>query len=213
MNIPFESKSLYSAIEANSIVDAKKILDKSRFCASYDSPDSSPLLLAIELNNIDIVKLLVNHGYDLNNDDYGCVMFPLEKAIESNWSKDDINQLLELGADPNKMSYSNGSMHLAIDREDLDMIDLLVKAGAFIDGQNESGITPLMSASLNGIIEIVRKLLELGADPNITTQDDFPRTAVVCAAEYQHLEIVEYLLPLTRSEKQKSIAIKYLQQF
>ena len=63
---------------------------------------------------------------------------------------------------------------------------------ADINARNEHGMTALMRAAYHGRVEIVRVLLEHGADPNVARNDDF--TALSLAAFFGHSEIVEMLV-------------------
>jgi uncharacterized protein len=62
-----------------------------------------------------------------------------------------------------------------------DVARLLV--GADVNAQNELGLTPSMQAVSNNRPEVVRYLLEQGADP--TVQDSRGRTALDFAKVYQ----------------------------
>jgi ankyrin repeat protein len=88
--------------------------------------------------------------------------------------------LLEAGADPNTMSrhrfvkvrplHTACALEVAI--ENPDVVRLLVEHGADVHGRTaEGGATPLHNASQSGSVELVRTLLALGADPNVTTDD------------------------------------------
>lgn len=68
--------------------------------------------------------------------------------------------------------------------------DLLPRAN--INARNEHGMTALMRAANHGRVEMVRALLEHGADPNLTRNDNF--TALSLAAFFGHREIVERLI-------------------
>ena len=68
--------------------------------------------------------------------------------------------------------------------------DLLPRAN--INARNEHGMTALMRAANHGRVEMVRALLEHGADPNLTRNDNF--TALSLAAFFGHTEIVEMLI-------------------
>ena len=59
----------------------------------------------------------------------------------------------------------------AADHGDLEHLNNLLAAGVDVNIHAMNGITPLMVASRQGHIEIVRALLEAGADPDI--QDNF----------------------------------------
>ena len=63
---------------------------------------------------------------------------------------------------------------------------------AEINARNEHGVTALMRAAYHGRGEMVRVLLEHGADPNLTRNDNF--TALSLAAFFGHVEIVEVLM-------------------
>ena len=63
---------------------------------------------------------------------------------------------------------------------------------ADINARNEHGMTALMRAAYHGHVEMVRVLLEHGADPNITRNDNF--TALSLAAFFGHAEIVDTLM-------------------
>ena len=68
--------------------------------------------------------------------------------------------------------------------------DLLPQAD--INARNEHGMTALMRAAYHGRVEMVRVLLEHGADPNVARNDNF--TALSLAAFFGHSEIVEMLV-------------------
>lgn len=63
---------------------------------------------------------------------------------------------------------------------------------ADINACNEHGMTALMRAAYHGRVEMVRVLLEHGADPNLTRNDNF--TALSLAAFFGHAEIVKTLM-------------------
>ena len=57
-----------------------------------------------------------------------------------------------------------------------------------IDHQNLTGATCLMYAASSGKPEIVRKLLQLGANPHLLTQDDY--SALDMAASIECLQLL-----------------------
>jgi len=63
----------------------------------------------------------------------------------------------------------NTGLNYAAIYNNLDIVKLLVKAGANIEKSNDSGETPLYNAAIHGNIEIVKFLIESGA--NINTVD------------------------------------------
>ena len=67
-----------------------------------------------------------------------------------------------------------------------------VLSRADINARNEHGMTALMRAAYHGRVQMVRVLLEHGADPNVARNDNF--TALSLAAFFGHGEIVEILI-------------------
>lgn len=63
---------------------------------------------------------------------------------------------------------------------------------ADLNARNEHGMTALMRAAYHGRTQMVRALLEHGADPNVARNDNF--TALSLAAFFGHSEIVELLV-------------------
>ena len=74
----------------------------------------------------------------------------------------------------------------------LDIIKLLLKAGANPNIKDSSGNTALIWVSINGHLNIVRLLLKAGANPNI--KDSNGNTALTRASRHGHLDIVKLLL-------------------
>lgn len=82
------------------------------------------------------------------------------------------------------------------------LVQLLLDAGANVNGRQGDGITPLMSAAWNNQVEFVRKLLALGADPNTRLESGL--TALMLAISCGYSEIVEVLTPVTEVSRDPS---------
>lgn len=84
--------------------------------------------------------------------------------------------------------YGNNALWAACFSESVACIDILLAAGIDIDYQNASGATALTYASSSGRHAIVAHLLQAGANPLLTTQDDF--SALDLAANRQCLRLL-----------------------
>lgn len=62
----------------------------------------------------------------------------------------------------------------------VDIVKVLLKAGANIEDHNENGHTPLMEAASAGHVEVARVLLEYGAGIN-THSNEFKESALTLA--------------------------------
>ena len=73
------------------------------------------------------------------------------------------------------------ALHWAVRVDDLEMTDLLLRAGAAVTAANRQGVTPMQLAALNGSAAMLDRLLKAGADANapLTPSRD---TAVMLAA-------------------------------
>ena len=70
------------------------------------------------------------------------------------------------------------------------LADVLSRAD--VNARNQHGVTALMRAAANGHHQMVRALLQRGADPNITRNDKF--TALALAAFFGHTDTVRTLI-------------------
>jgi ankyrin repeat protein len=81
---------------------------------------------------------------------------------------------------------------------DLELVSLMVTMGADINFRDvEKVTTPLMDAVGGGNLEIIRFLIEYGADPNIMREGNY---ALMIAAEQGNEKAFELLLPLTKED-------------
>ena len=59
---------------------------------------------------------------------------------------------------------------------DLELADLLIRAGANVSAANREGVTPMQLAAINGNAAMIAELIKAGADPNAPlTQSEIPR--------------------------------------
>jgi thiosulfate/3-mercaptopyruvate sulfurtransferase len=102
---------------------------------------------------------------------------------------DVLDYLLQQGADLSVIdAYGNNALWAACFAEAADCIALLLEAGIDIDYQNPSGATALTYSSSSGRHAVVEQLLKAGANPLLTTQDDF--SALDLAATRQCLQLL-----------------------
>ncbi len=86
----------------------------------------------------------------------------------------------------------NHCLWFACFRNNIAMIDALVKAGIDLNNQNAVGVTCLMYASSASKTEVVKALIAHGADINLKNQDD--STALDFAGNVEILRMLKKLM-------------------
>jgi len=109
-----------------------------------------------------------------------------------------ISEIKKLIDDGFPVDYEDGWTALiwASKNGNLEMIDILMKAGADVDHQNYNGYSALMKAAGWGNLESVKYLIEK-YNANIDLKNikyEYSSTSLILAARNNHLDIVKYLL-------------------
>jgi ankyrin repeat protein len=133
-------------------------------------PSQFSLDEAVRLNDIVLVKALIDAGADVNAiDELGET--PLHVAVVRGY-REVASLLIEKGADVNAGDVRGLTpVHAAAWRGYRDSVDLLITKGADINARDKDGLTPLHTAALAGRKETVAQLIEKGADVNAKNKD------------------------------------------
>jgi ankyrin repeat protein len=145
------------------------------------------------IGNIAKVKLLLDHGADVNvRANTGFT--PLIIAANSEGSFEVLKLLLERGAAVNESSNGGFTALMAAAGGDSgEAVALLLRKGANARARNRAGWTALHSAATSGKADRVRALLERGADVN-ATETSQGRTPLMWAAAVGATDAVKLLL-------------------
>jgi ankyrin repeat protein len=108
-------------------------------------------------------------------------------------SREGVRAALARKADVN-MAQIDGTtaLHWAVERDDLEMADVLIRAGARVTARTREGVTPLQLAATNGSAAMLDRLLKAGADVNapLTPAGD---TALMMAARTGKTDAIRVL--------------------
>jgi ankyrin repeat protein len=115
-----------------------------------------------------------------------------DAAMKQN--RDAVRLLLQRKADVNAPQVDGTTaLHWAVRSDDIEMADLLIRAGAQLTKANRQGVTPLQLAALNGSAQMLDKLIKAGADPNAPLTQ-YKDTALMLAARTGRSDAVKVLL-------------------
>lgn len=105
-----------------------------------------------------------------------------------------VGALIAKKADVNALQVDGTTaLHWAVRANDLEMTELLLRAGAKPSAANQSGATPMLLAAMNGSAAILERLIRAGADPNAPVSDTGD-TALMIAARTGKADAVKVLL-------------------
>jgi ankyrin repeat protein len=184
---------LEAAIEDNDSEALERLIQENPgIVHREDHSGQTPLITACILAYIDMVKILLTHGANINhqakNGDSALFTAVLQKEIEI------VEYLIERGANVNIVTKQGDSSLIMASRNRLDIVELLVTHGANVNHQNKTGYTPLFTATLEGKPDIVEYLIIQGADVNArTTAGD---TALICASRRNKNKSHEFIFQL-----------------
>ncbi|MBA8667837.1 ankyrin repeat domain-containing protein [Holosporaceae bacterium 'Namur'] len=138
---------------------------------------------------VDIVKLLLEHGANINSSNIITsrgVMPALIRAINAN-KEEVVKVLLSQGADVNIFD----PLMYAAEIGNIEIVKFLIKYGANIRCRDYQ-YTPLLKASEKGYEDVVKLLLDIGC--NYNDSNSYGHTAVLLAAYNGHTNIVKLFL-------------------
>lgn len=136
----------------------------------------------------------------------------LHLAAENN-QVDFVDLLLGHGAYPDAASDGRWTpLHNASEKGHHVIVDKLLAAGANVNAELSNRMTPLHWAAFNGHEEVVRLLLKK-PETNLSVKDQFERTALLCAAERHHKELVHLLSPSRAADRLSEDAREASKQF
>jgi hypothetical protein len=148
---------------------------------------------AIKSGNVKMVLQFLDNGNDINGI-YGREKVTLLNYAIKTESKEVFGRLLEMGADPNKLSNGKTSIMYAAQNKRPFMFRQLIKYGANLDEPGKKGNTAVIYAAKSGRLNCVKLLVENGAAVELKN------SAGMTALDYANIsnfpKIAEYLVKI-----------------
>lgn len=200
----FGQKQLFKAIYRGDIKSVRSYISKGIDpAASYSETlydgfadkkytySFGPLEYAAWADQFEVVKLLM-----ADKGKIGDYQNSLNKAFSSSISSDNMEMirfLLDAGADVNarcQNCYGRAAIHIALEYENFDLFNELVKKGARLDVKDNKARTLLHSVATNGNTLIAAELLKANLD--INARDEKGATPVSFAAANGFLRLFKF---------------------
>ncbi len=191
---PDIQKAFHEAVSNNDVETARRMITAGADVnAPYDEYENRSFLDACYKGNLDLVKMLVEAGANVDLPD-ACGTVPLVRAIVSIHDTNEVvKYLIDCGADVNACLGESGTpLEAAVQEHAADIVKVLLDAGAAPRVSSEKREASLLTASDWGDVDIVEMLLEAGADPNSHDEDNYTPLAAAC--RWGHAEAAELLL-------------------
>ena len=181
----------------------------------HDTVTSTPLVKACRRKSLEIVRLLVEAGADVNGlekdrrvNDRGEVHWFLQSPLEKVVGEDleIVRYLISKGAKVNeKLTDGRTVIFLPAYEGDLETLEVLVAAGADVNVVDDIGYTPLKHAVMGRKPEAIRLLVAKGAKVNqAPTKVNVGETALHVAIASGFPDIVQLLLELKANPNAKA---------
>ena len=156
----------------------------------------TPLNIASENNNLNMLESLLGAGADPNfsstiqvsKNDFGKIISSLRLNSDH---RSQLNQKL-WGRETKSIDVKLTPLQTAANRGHLEAVNLLLRAKANPNTQNNFGQTLLYQASMDGDLKLASLLLEAQADPNMADSDG--KTPLHIAISNHHFQIIDLLL-------------------
>lgn len=168
------------------------LLDRGADISALDCDGQTPLLWAVMSGNIAGINTLLQRGANPDTPDkWGqtalikAVLYSVPAKINSM-----VNSLLANGANPNKPGKSGETpLHLALQKDRRDTVDILLANGARANIPNASGQTALDIAAAKGVADALHNIM-----PPYQ-----PETLLACARTSIRSRLVKNQMPLAKA--------------
>jgi ankyrin repeat protein len=194
--------ALLLAVKSGDVDIVRTVLGRDPEKEVFDTGDSlhTPLREAVKEGYLDIVKLLLNEGTNINFPaPYDAGRRTLLQTAAAHGHVEIVKYLLDKGANVNGLAERDGgrtALQAASELGHVEIINLLLKNGANVNSPAAytNGWTALQAAVEREHLDAIKILLDSGANVNGSAGAEGGKTALQAAARCGNLEIVKILL-------------------
>ncbi len=185
---------LHLAITAGASECVVYLLSIDTIAAFRYQPDhvgNTPLLLALE-SNIAVEPFLDQASINFANESGET---PLLLAIRHQCSIEKIDMLLQAGAEVNVQANNRDTpLNLAVQQQNLVVVEKLIIHGASLDTTNQEGDTSLHLAILQGNIELITRLLTVATSTQINRENKTGESPWLLSVALKNVNLMQLFL-------------------
>nr|XP_023475347.1 kinase D-interacting substrate of 220 kDa isoform X7 [Equus caballus] len=187
------SQSVINYVEEENIPALKALLEKCKDVDERNECGQTPLMIAAEQGNLEIVKELIKNGANCNLEDLDNWTALISASKEGHVHV--VEELLKYGASVEHRDMGGWTALMwACYKGRTEVVELLLSHGANPSVTGLYSVYPIIWAAGRGHADIVHLLLQNGAKVNCS--DKYGTTPLVWAARKGHLECVKHLLAM-----------------
>ena len=181
---------LVMAIKVGSLPMVKRLLDAGSPADTADKTfGQTPMMVAARLGKVDIARQLLGRKVDVDaRSRKGAVpAFRLPGSNAGSKGAGIVRGGWPERGERDSIPGAKTPLLFAAREGHLDMVQLLVGAGASLEKADADGVTPLLMAVLNGRFEVAKFLLGKGA--NVNAMDWYGQTPLFAAVDYRNVDV------------------------
>ncbi|KAM5263200.1 kinase D-interacting substrate of 220 kDa isoform 2-T2 [Ctenodactylus gundi] len=187
------SQSVINYVEEENIPALKALLEKCKDVDERNECGQTPLMIAAEQGNLEIVKELIKNGANCNLEDLDNWTALISASKEGHVHI--VEELLKCGVNLEHRDMGGWTALMwACYKGRTEVVELLLSHGANPSTTGLYSVYPIIWAAGRGHADIVHLLLQNGAKVNCS--DKYGTTPLVWAARKGHLECVKHLLAM-----------------
>ncbi|WP_265023033.1 ankyrin repeat domain-containing protein [Wolbachia endosymbiont (group B) of Ischnura elegans] len=161
------------------------LIDNGANVRAKNKGNKTPLDLADEYNNTEIIKLLVRKSAELDE------VTPLHWAVKHRSLKI-VNLFIEDDVNAKEENHGWTPLHFAAQENKKDIAELLIARNATVDARNYRGWTPLHEAASKGKLDVAKLFVKERA--NVNARNNKGWTPLHEAAKKGNSDIVDFLI-------------------
>lgn len=195
---PLFSQDIFTEIEKGNLEEVKRLIQNDPQLVHSRAGGIFPLHQAVRSRRIDIAKLLISEGADINKFGKDAEEFaPYEATAVTEAIRygdmDMIRLFMDSGADLKKItSLGESYLHYAVFMNRREIVKYLIDSGLDVNIKKRGDLTPLHIAALMGFDDIVSLLIDNKADLNAQSTDGATPLHYARAASHERTaELIE----------------------